>query len=90
MSGAMLRALQVVALLLVAATAPGVVLTRSPVRQTVVVSFYGLALAVMFALFAAPDVALAQVAVGTIALPLVLLLSLARMRRKEPSEEGDA
>ena len=60
----------------------GVVLTRDPERQAVVVSFYGLLLALLFFIFQAPDVALSQVAVGAVALPLMILLALAKIRRK--------
>ncbi|MGH3515409.1 MAG: hydrogenase subunit MbhD domain-containing protein, partial [Pseudonocardiaceae bacterium] len=50
--------LQVTILVLVAAGAAAVVLTRDPVRQVVSVSIYGLLLAVLFMAFQAPDVTL--------------------------------
>jgi energy-converting hydrogenase B subunit D len=75
--------LQALILILVAAAGLGVVLTREPPKQAVVVSLYGLLLAVMFFLFQAPDVALAQITVGAVALPLMILLALAKIRRKE-------
>jgi uncharacterized MnhB-related membrane protein len=71
--------LQTVALLLVAAAAPVVVLTRDNFSQAITVSLYGLLLALLFFLYQAPDVALSQIAVGAIALPLMILLSLARI-----------
>jgi energy-converting hydrogenase B subunit D len=74
--------LQGLILALVAAAGLGVVLTREPSKQAVVVSFYGLLLALMFFLFQAPDVALAQITVGAVALPLMILLALAKIRRK--------
>ena len=74
--------LQVAALILVAASGPAVVLTRDPVRQVIVVSFFGLQLAVLFFTFQAPDVALSALAVGSVALPVMLLLALARIRRQ--------
>jgi energy-converting hydrogenase B subunit D len=73
--------MQVAILLFVAAAGTGVVLTRHPVSQTIAVSFYGLLLAVMFFIYQAPDVALSQIVVGTVALPLMVMLALARMRR---------
>jgi energy-converting hydrogenase B subunit D len=51
-------------LLLVAAVAPGVVLSREPKEQVVTLSFYGLLCALMFFIFQAPDVALSQITIG--------------------------
>lgn len=73
---------QVAELLVVALAGLAVVLTRDPVRQTLVVGFFGLQLAVLFLTFQAPDVALSALAVGSVALPLMLLLALACMRRE--------
>jgi uncharacterized MnhB-related membrane protein len=70
-------------LLLVAAGGTGVVFTRDPSSQAIVVSFYGLLLAIMFMVFQAPDVALSQIVVGAIALPLMILLALARVKKQE-------
>jgi energy-converting hydrogenase B subunit D len=75
--------LQVTILVLVAAGATAVVLTREPVRQVIVLSAYGLALAVLFLAFQAPDVALSELTVGSVALPILLLLALAKVRRRE-------
>ena len=76
-----LRVLQTSVLLLVAVSAAGVVRTRDPFAQAVAVSAYGLVLALMFLLFQAPDVALSQIVVGAVALPLMIVLSLAKIRR---------
>ncbi len=73
-------ALQVLVLVLVAAGAAVVVFTRDPLYQALVVSFYGLILALMFFVFQAPDVALSQIVVGAVAQPLMILLALAKMR----------
>ncbi len=67
-------------LVLVALAGTGVVLTRDPLSQSVVVSFFGLVLAVTFFVFQAPDVALSQVVIGAVALPLMILLALAKIR----------
>jgi uncharacterized MnhB-related membrane protein len=75
--------LQVVALVLVAAGATAVVLTRRPARQVMVLSAYGLMLALLFMVFQAPDVTLSELTVGAVALPLLLLLALAKVRKKE-------
>ncbi len=75
--------LQVVILLLVAAAATGVVLARVPVRQAIALSAYGLLLALMFLAFQAPDVTLSELCVGAVALPIMLLLTLAKVRKRE-------
>jgi len=75
-----LTILQVVVLLLVAAAGTGVVLTRDPLNQAVGVSFFGLLLAILFLVFQAPDVSLSAIVVGALALPLMLLLALAKIR----------
>ena len=76
-------ALQLVVLALLAVTGPGVVLTRDPRSQAVAVSLFGVLFAIAFFLFEAPDVALSQVVVGAVALPLMILLALAKVRREE-------
>jgi uncharacterized MnhB-related membrane protein len=75
------QCMQLAILLFVSLMGTGVVLTREPVSQSIVVSFYGLLVALLFFLFHAPDVALSQLTVGAVALPLMLLLAMARIRR---------
>jgi energy-converting hydrogenase B subunit D len=75
-----LSILQAVVLLLVAAAGTGVVVTRDPLNQAVGVSFFGLLLAILFLVFQAPDVSLSAIVVGALALPLMLLLALAKIR----------
>lgn len=70
----------VVLLVLVALGAAAVVATRQPVRQVVVLSMYGVVLMLLFMAFQAPDVALSELTVGTVALPLLLLLALAKLK----------
>lgn len=72
--------LQAVILLLVAGGGLAVVLVRSPLRQALVVGIYGLTLAVLFVVFQAPDVALSLGAVGSVALPLMIVMALAKTR----------
>ena len=75
--------LQVVALLLAAVVATATVLTREPLLQAMVLSIYGLVLGIVFFVFQAPDVALSQTTVGAVALPLMILLALAKVRGGE-------
>jgi uncharacterized MnhB-related membrane protein len=72
--------LQAVLLLLVALGATGVVLTRDPLSLAIAVSFYGMLLGILFTAFQAPDVALSEIVVGAVALPLMILLALAKVR----------
>jgi uncharacterized MnhB-related membrane protein len=72
--------LQFVALTMVALGGLGVVLTRDPLRQAMVVSFFGMLLGILFFVFQAPDVALSAIAVGAVASPLMILLALAKVR----------
>ena len=79
----LMDALQVTLLVLVAAGATAVVLIRVPVRQVIALSAYGLLLAILFLAFQAPDVTLSELTVGTVILPILLLLALAKVRRRE-------
>jgi energy-converting hydrogenase B subunit D len=79
----MMTALQITVLVLVAAVATAVVLVRRQVHQVLVLSVYGVLLAVLFLAFQAPDVALSALTVGAVALPIVLLLALAKTRKRE-------
>jgi energy-converting hydrogenase B subunit D len=83
--------LQVVSLALVAVVGTIVVLVRDPLRQIVLISFYGLALVVLFLVFQAPDVALSMLVVGAIAYPLVVLVAISRVRGEphDPREERE-
>jgi energy-converting hydrogenase B subunit D len=86
-----LSAVRAALLVLVALGGTAVVLTREPLRQALVVGVYGLLLALLFFAVQAPDVALSQIVVSTVALPVMILLALARVRRHEPerSERED-
>jgi energy-converting hydrogenase B subunit D len=75
--------LQVAALALVAVGGSGVVLATDPLRQTIVLGIFGLALAVLFFVFQAPDVALSEIVVSTVGLPVMILLALRKIREQE-------
>ncbi|MGH3200735.1 MAG: hydrogenase subunit MbhD domain-containing protein [Streptosporangiaceae bacterium] len=80
---AMMDVLQVTLLVLVAAGATAVVLIRARVRQVLMLSVYGILLAVLFLAFQAPDVTLSELTIGAVLLPIVLLLTLAKIRKRE-------
>ena len=76
-----MTAFELASLGLVAVGAPCVVAVRDPKKQTFVSAIYGMSLALLFLAFRAPDVALSQLVVSTAALPVMILLALARIRR---------
>jgi energy-converting hydrogenase B subunit D len=76
-------ALQITLLVLVAAGATAVVLIRRQVHQVLMLSVYGVLLAVLFLAFQAPDVTLSELTVGAVVLPIILLLALAKVRKRE-------
>jgi energy-converting hydrogenase B subunit D len=80
-----------IAVLLVATAGTGtaVALTREPTRQALVLSAYGLVLGVLMVALQAPDVALAQIAVGTAIVPLLVLLTVARVDRELNKSDQD-
>ena len=80
---AFMQALQVTVLILIAVTATVVALTRRVVHQVLMLSVYEVLLAVLFLTFQAPDVALSALTVGAVALPIILLLTLAKTRKRE-------
>jgi uncharacterized MnhB-related membrane protein len=81
---------QIAALCLVAIGGTVVVATRDPRRQAVVAGVYGIALAILFFAFQAPDVALSQIVVGGIILPAMTLVAIAKIAtQKERGSEED-
>jgi uncharacterized MnhB-related membrane protein len=81
--------LQAVALFAVAAGGTAVVLTRDPTRQVILTGVFGLALAVLFFVFQAADVGLSQIVVGSVALPVMALLTLRELHRRAASRERE-
>ncbi|HET9254725.1 MAG TPA: hydrogenase subunit MbhD domain-containing protein [Pseudonocardiaceae bacterium] len=67
------------ALGLVAVTGTMVIVTRQPARQAVMLSVYGLVLAILFVTVQAPDVALSQLAIGTAVVPLMIMLTIQKV-----------
>jgi uncharacterized MnhB-related membrane protein len=77
------EALQFASLVLVALAGLAVVMTRDPRRQAAVAGVFGAALAITFFAFKAPDVALSQIVVGSVGLPLMILLALAKITEED-------
>jgi uncharacterized MnhB-related membrane protein len=84
-----MTAVQAVALIAVALGGTGVVFTPEPSRQALVSSVFGITLAVLFFTFQAPDVALSQIVVGSVALPTMILLAVAKVRRREQARRSE-
>ncbi|MFF7356781.1 MULTISPECIES: Na(+)/H(+) antiporter subunit B [Streptomyces] len=80
----------VVALLLTAASATAAVAQRDPARQALVLSVLGSVLAVLFTVLQAPDVGLSQLAVGAALTPLLIMLSVRKVRRRGRTHEAAA
>ena len=80
---------QLAALILVAVTATVVVLTPDALRQALVLGIFGLALTLLFFTFQAPDVALSEIVVSTVGLPLIILLALRKIGEQERSRKRE-
>jgi uncharacterized MnhB-related membrane protein len=74
---------QIATLALVGAGGLAVVLCADLFRQAILLGFFGLALAALFVVMQAPDVALSQLVVSTVAFPLVLVTALAYVARRD-------
>ncbi|HWF73803.1 MAG TPA: DUF4040 domain-containing protein [Solirubrobacteraceae bacterium] len=85
-----MTALQLVALLLVAAGGTAVVFVPDPLRQALVLSLYGIALTVLFFVFQAPDVALSEIVVSGLALPVIILAALRKIHEHERRSDREA
>lgn len=68
-------------LLLVAAGGTAVVLTYDPERQAVTLSALGVLLTILFVALQAPDVALSELGVGAAVVPLMIMLTVRKLRR---------
>lgn len=84
-----MTALQVVSLVVVAAGGGAVVAASDPLRQTLLLGIYGLALTMLFFVFQAPDVALSEIVVSTVGLPVMILLALRKVRQHERQREQE-
>jgi energy-converting hydrogenase B subunit D len=75
--------LQIAALAAVAIGGGAVVVARDPLRQTLVLSVFGMSLTMLFFVFQDPDVALSEIVVSTVGLPVMILLALRKVRENE-------
>ncbi len=84
-----MTALQAVALLLVVAAGTAIVFVADPLRQTLVLSIFGLTLTLLFFVLQAPDVALSQLVVGSVGTPVIILAALRKIARHASARESD-
>jgi uncharacterized MnhB-related membrane protein len=80
---------QIVALAMVALGGCAVALVPDPLRQTLVLGIYGVSLTLLFFAFQAPDVALSEIVVSAIGLPLIILTALRKIREQERERERE-
>ena len=81
--------LQTTAVILVALAGTAVVITPEALRQTMVLGIYGLALTILFFTFQAPDVALSEIVVSGVGLPVIVLSALRKIRAQEREREQE-
>lgn len=85
--------LQIAALASVAIGGAAVVLSPDPLRQVIVLGIFGLSLTMLFFVFQDPDVALSEIVVSTVGLPVMVLLALRKVqehaRQRAEQEEGE-
>jgi uncharacterized MnhB-related membrane protein len=81
--------LQIAALAAVAIGGGAVVAATDPLRQTLVLSVYGMALTMLFFVFQDPDVALSEIVVTSVGLPVMILLALRKVHEHEHERERE-
>jgi uncharacterized MnhB-related membrane protein len=83
--------LQIAALVTVAVGGGAVAVADDPLRQALVLGIYGMALTMLFFVFQAPDVALSEIVVSSVGLPVMILLTLRKVsgQQREHERSGD-
>ncbi|MBO0840804.1 MAG: DUF4040 domain-containing protein [Sciscionella sp.] len=74
----------VITLALVTAGGTATALIADPVRQAIALTVYGVLLVVLFMVLQAPDVALAELGVGSAIVPLMVLLTVRKIHGGPP------
>ncbi|MBV9196543.1 MAG: DUF4040 domain-containing protein [Solirubrobacterales bacterium] len=85
-----MSALQFVGLVAVALGGAAVVFTGEALRQTMVLGVYGITLTFLFFTFQAPDVALSEIVITSVGLPLIILAALRKIRQQERREDEES
>ena len=89
-----MTAIQAAALILVVLGGTALVLVPDPLRQALLLCLYGFALTLLFFSFEAPDVALSEIVVSGVGLPVIILAALRKIREEEvrrqhAAQDGD-
>ncbi len=71
-----------VSVTLVGVTGTLVALTADPHRQALMLAVFGLALTILFVVLQAPDVALSQLLIGGVVVPLMVMLTVRAVQRR--------
>lgn len=79
--------LQLIALVGVMIGGTAVVITPEPLRQAIVLGIFGFALTFLFFVFQAPDVALSEIVVSGVGIPVIVLVALRKIRQQEHASE---
>jgi len=74
--------LVLVSVTLVGLTGTMVALTADPQRQAIVLAVFGLVLTILFMVLQAPDVALSQLLIGGVVVPLMVMLTVRTVQRR--------
>jgi uncharacterized MnhB-related membrane protein len=61
-----------------------------PLRQTLVLGIFGLALTFLFFTFQAPDVALSEIVVAGVGMPLIILAALRKIDAQAEKKDAEA
>jgi energy-converting hydrogenase B subunit D len=80
---------QLAALIAVALLGGAVAVVADPLRQTFLLGIYGLALTMLFFTLQAPDVALSEIVVSTIGLPLIIFATLRKIGEQDRTRGDD-
>jgi uncharacterized MnhB-related membrane protein len=81
--------LQIVGLVAVALAGTAVVFIPEALHQALVLGIYGITLTFLFFVFQAPDVALSEIVVTSVGLPLIILAALRKIRQQEHRREQE-
>lgn len=84
-----MTALQGMALLVVVVAGTAIVFVPDPLRQALVLSLFGLALTLLFFVFQAPDVALSELVVGGVGMPVIILAALRKIAQHAAARDEE-
>jgi energy-converting hydrogenase B subunit D len=82
-------ALQIAALAAVAISGGAVVAASDPLRQALVLGIFGVSLTMLFFVFQAPDVALSEIVVSAVGLPVMIVLALRKVNQQQREREEE-